>query len=96
MATIIEGSEVASGKGTDEKGFVAGFQIIEIQHDLDYKLNRASLLRESISVVNIRRTTLIEPPSLKEQRIFSTLWRACLFGTLVGMFFSMLWVRLKR
>ena len=96
MATIVDSKVVASGKPAEERGLVVGFEVIEIQHDLDYKLDRASLLRESISSANIRPTSLLEQPSLTEQRIFSKLWRACLFGALSGVFLSVLWVRWKR
>jgi len=96
MATDVDGRVVASGKHANEIGFHTGFEMIGIQHELDYKLNRSSLLRESISSVNLRPTSLIEAPSISEQHIFSKLWQACLFGTFLGMFLSMLWVRLKK
>lgn len=96
MATRFDSKVVASGKSAKERGLASGFEIIEIQHDLEYKLNRSSLLRESISSVNIRPTSLIEPPSISEKRTLSSLWRACLFGALLGVFLSVLWVRLKR
>ena len=96
MATILDSKVLASGKPAEERGLTVGFEAIAIQHDLDYKLNRASVLRESISSANIRPTSLIEPTFISEKRVFSKLWRACLFGTLSGVFLSVLWVRCKK
>ena len=80
----------------DIKDLAVGFEVITIQYYLDYKMNRASGLRESISSANIRPTSLIEATSISEKRVFSKLWRACLFGTLAGVFLSVLWVRWKK
>ena len=96
MATILDGKMVASGKPAKERDLVVGFEVIGIQHDLDYKLNRASVLRESISSINIRPTSLLEPSFISEQRIFSKLWRACLFSALLGVFLSVVWIRWKK
>lgn len=96
MATDVDGRVVASGKHANEIGLHTGFEMIQMQHELDYKLNRSSLLRQSISSAYLRPTSLIEAPSISEQHILSKLWQACLFGTLVGIFLSMLWVRLKK
>ncbi len=93
LGAMLDGKAVANPKSAEERGFATGFRVMEIQHDLEYKLNRSSLLRESISSANIRPTSLIEPISISEQRIFSSLWRVCLFGALLGIFLSVLWVR---
>ena len=73
-----------------------GFSVMAMQHALDYKLNRSSQLRWSISSANIRPTTLIEDISVTEKRMFSSLWRACLFGAFLGVFLMSLWLWLKR
>ncbi len=96
MNTLIDSMTIASGKPAEERELAVGFEVIAIQHDLDYKLNRASILRESISSANIRPTSLIEPTSISQQRIFSTLLRACLFGALLGILLSVLWGRWLR
>lgn len=96
LATILDSNAVNRGKSVEERKFAFGFEVIELQHNLDYKLNRASVLRESISSTNIRPTSLIEPTFVSEKRVFSKLWRACLFGTLSGVFLSVLWVRWKK
>lgn len=93
LARMLDGKAVVSPKSSEERGLVTGFGVMEIQHDLEYKLNRSSLLRESISSANIRPTTLIEPASVSERRIFSTLWRASLFGALLGISLSAIWIR---
>lgn len=93
LARTFDGRTVASPKPAEERGFVTGFEIIAIQHDLEYRLNRSSLLRESISSANIRPTSLIEPASVLERRMFPTLWRTCLLGALLGIILSAIWVR---
>jgi len=93
LASMLDGQAVARPKPVDERGLVTGFGVMAIQHELDYKLNRSSLLRESISSANIRPTSLIESASVSKRRMFSSVWRACLFGTLLGVFLSVLWVR---
>lgn len=70
-----------------------GLNVIIMQHALDYKLNRSTQLRGSISSANIHPTTLIENVSVTEKRMFSSLWRACLFGLLTGTFLSVIWIR---
>ena len=70
-----------------------GFDVMVTQHDLEYVLNRSSQLRESISSANIRPTSLIEDTVVTKKRIFSTLWRACLFGVLTGIFITAIWIR---
>jgi hypothetical protein len=96
LATMLDGQAVARPKPVDERGLVTGFGVMTIQHDLEYKLNRSSLLRESISSANIRPTSLMESVSVTERRMFSSLWRACLFGALLGFVLSAIWVRWKK
>lgn len=93
LAAILDGQAVASPKPAEERRLVTGFGVMATQHDLEYKLNRSSLLRESISSANIRPTSLIEPASVSERRIFASLWRACLFVALLGIILSAIWVR---
>ncbi|MHB8741983.1 MAG: hypothetical protein ACYC9L_02575 [Sulfuricaulis sp.] len=87
---------ITSGKPTEGKGLVAGFTFMTLQHDLDKKMDRYFELREAISSENIRSTSLVEPTSVSKQRIFSTLWRACLFGSLFGILLSVIWVQWKK
>lgn len=96
LTKMLDGQVVVSPKLGEEKGFVTGFGVIATQRDLEFKLNRSSLLRESISSSNIRPTSLIEPASVSERRLFPSLWRTCLLGTLLGIVFSAIWIRLKK
>ena len=91
------GSQAAgSPKQAGEREMAIGFNLMTIQRDLEYKLNRSSSLRESISNANVRPTMLLEPIGLSERRIFLTLWRPCLLGGLLGFVLSVVWIRLKK
>ncbi len=92
IAAVTEGMS-SNCKPSEGREAMAGFSIMTFQRDLEYKLNRASVLRESISSANIRPTSLIEPASISEWRMFSSLWRACLFGLLSGILLSAIWGR---
>lgn len=70
--------------------------IMNMQADLERRKVQAAELRDSISGFNSRGTQLLEPVFVKDKRLFSSLWRVCLFGALLGAFFSVLWVRWKR
>ncbi|MBI3441810.1 MAG: hypothetical protein HY052_08450 [Proteobacteria bacterium] len=96
IAMIPDCKTATSCKPAEGGGLVAGFAIMTMQHDLENKMKRSSELRESISSANIRPTSLVEPTSISEQRIFFTLSRACLFGALLGIFLSLLWIRWKK
>lgn len=96
LATMLDDQAVANPTLTEERGLVTGFRVIATQHDLDYRLNRASLLRGSISSANIRPTSLMESASVSEKRMFSKLWRASLFGALVGILLSTIWAQWKK
>lgn len=96
LAATIEVYENISSKFAEEKGFVTGFRIMSMQHDLDYKQNRASILREAISSSNIRPTFLIEPVSVFQKRLFSRLRHAVLFGGLLGILVSVLFVQWRK
>lgn len=82
---------VADVKPSEGREVMAGLLIIATQTALEFKLNRASSLREAMSA-NIRPTSALEPPSISERRIFSSLWRACLLGALSGIFLSAIWI----
>ncbi len=82
-----------SCKPSEGREVAAGYSIMTFQRDMEYKLNRSSQLRESISSVNIRPTSLIEHASISERRIFSSLWRVCLLGALTGVALSAIMVR---
>jgi len=87
---------LARSKLSKENPAVAAIFILSIQPHLEAKLSRASLLRDSISSSNIRRTGLIDSPSITERHLFSSLWRASLFGALLGILFSTVWIRWKK
>ena len=89
-------TEITETKAVDEKSTSVGFQVMLIEQDIDFKLTRISKLRDSISHSNIKPTILLEQPSVYEQRLFSKLWRACLFGALVGIFITLFWIRWLR
>lgn len=72
---------------------VAGLVILTTQPALEYKLNRASTLREAISSANLRPSTLMEPIYVSERRILSSTWQACLLGALVGIVAIFSWTR---
>jgi hypothetical protein len=86
---------VAAKKSSEGRDVMAGLLIMTTQPALEFKLNRASLLREAMSSANIRPTSALEHPSVSERRIFSSLWRACFFGALSGILLSALWIRWK-
>lgn len=91
MAT--EAMRIPNCNFSEGRGAVAGFFIMMLQRDLEFKLNRSSLLREAISSVNNRSTSLLEPVSISERRLFSSLWRASLLGALSGILLSAIWIR---
>jgi hypothetical protein len=93
LSIIFNSQEHARHKPAEERRLVTGFEVMTIQHDLEYKMNRSSELRDTISSANIRPTTLMENLSIFERRFFSKLWRACLFGALAGIFISAIWIR---
>lgn len=95
LASMLQGRLVATTRTDEESVLATGFGIVATQHDMDFKMNRASQLRESISSANNRPTSLLEPASICEKRMFSKLWRASLFGALVGILLSMIWGQLK-
>lgn len=91
----------------DNKGKInetwLGFAAMMKHQDLDYKLHllenkndRHITLLQSVDSTNIRRTSLLEPISISEKRLFSKLWRACLFGALLGILLSMFWAQRKK
>jgi hypothetical protein len=88
--------ELATNRLSKENAAVAAILIISTQPALEFKLNRASLLREAASSSNIRRTALVAPPSIIERHLFSSIWRAGLFGALLGVFLSAVWFRWKK
>jgi methyl coenzyme M reductase beta subunit len=98
LDTMLDGKikVLASPKPSEGLGLGTGFLLMSTQSILENRLNRSSLLRESVSSANVRPTTTIEPPSVSEQRIFSKLWRACLFGILTGIFLSAIYVKRKK
>ena len=83
---------VTAVKPSEGREVVAWLLIMVTQTALEFKLNQASSLREAMSA-NIRPTSAIEPPSISERRIFSSIWRACLLGALSGIFLSAIWIR---
>ena len=96
LAVMLDGPTIANSKVAEEKVFVTGFRIMATQHELDNKFNRSSLLRESISSINIRPTGLVEPTSISKKRILSSLLRAGLLGALLGALLSMIWIQWKK
>jgi hypothetical protein len=78
---------------TRENGSVAALLIIATQPALEFKRNKASSLREAMSSTNIRRTMLVEIPSISERRILASLWRAGLLGALLGLLLTAVWIR---
>lgn len=70
------------------------FSVLTI--DIWYKLNQSAQLRESISSANIRPTSLMDDITVTEKRMFSSLWRASLFGALLGIILSAIWIRWEK
>lgn len=71
-------------------------QILQTQAEF-YKLkDQVSVIRQSISSINIRPTSLMESVFVAEHRLIRSLWRTCLAGALIGLIFSALLIRLKR
>ena len=79
-----------SSKMSENNEIAGQFRLLAIQNELNVLFNRSSVLMEGLSSLSALRTSLIEPASIEKRRIFSTLWRACLFGTLLGIFLSIL------
>jgi prefoldin subunit 5 len=76
-------------------GASTGFELALLQHDLELNISRASALRESISSKNMRPTTLLEPVAISERKMLASPWRACALGALLGILFSVIWIRWK-
>ena len=60
---------------------------------LEIKKERLSRLLQLVDPGIVNKTELLGPVSISEKRIFSKLWRACLFGSLGGILFIAIWVR---
>lgn len=87
----ITGDEVSGNSSLSrEKQLYTGFYFMQIQHELDQKWRRYWDVRDAISSKNIRPTSLIGSTYVTDQRVFSSLWRACLFGFLLGLLMSVM------
>ncbi|PPK74144.1 hypothetical protein B0F87_11175 [Methylobacter tundripaludum] len=96
IAVLAESMQMSKDKADDAQAVSKGILIMTMQTDLEKKRSQSTELRDLISSFHSRGTELLEPIFVREKRLFSSLWRACLFGTLLGVFFSVLWVRWKR
>jgi hypothetical protein len=63
------------------------------RHELDDDIHRAGVLRDSVSSMNMRPTSLLEPISVTERRMIKSPWRACLFGAIAGVAASLILIR---
>jgi len=70
--------------------------IMDMRANLEKKKEQSIDLQEHLDFLYNRGTELLEPVFVKEKRLFFSLWRVCLFGALLGAFFSVLWVQWKR
>jgi len=93
IAVLAESMQMSKDKADDAQAVSKGILIMTMQTDLERKRSQSTELRDLISSFHSRGTELLEPIFVREKRLFSSLWRACLFGTLLGVFFSVLWVR---
>jgi len=69
--------------------------IASMQNNLFVRREMLVDYKNKISKWNIIDVQLIQPVSVKHKYVFNKLWRACLFGGLLGVLLSVLWVRLK-
>jgi hypothetical protein len=83
---------LADVKQSDGRAVTEGLLLVATQSALEGKLDRAALLRDAMRD-NINPTFALDPPSVSEWRIFSSIWRACLLGALSGIFLSAMWIR---
>jgi len=93
IAVLAESMQMSKDKADDAQAVSKGILIMTMQADLEKKRSQSVGLRDLMSSFYSRGTELLEPIFVREKRLFSSLWRACLFGTLLGVFFSVLWVR---
>lgn len=63
------------------------------QRNIDSTNNK--ILQNVIADYNITNTRLIEPVYVEEHRLFSSLLKALLFGSVLGIFLSVVWMRFK-
>lgn len=83
---------LAVSRNMREGGFaLSGAYFMTIQHDMDFKLAQSSRLRETLFSSNARSSSLMEPVSIYEKRMISSLWRACFFGAFSGVLLALLW-----
>jgi hypothetical protein len=83
---------LADVKQSDGRAITEGLLLVATQSALEGKLNRVASLRDAMRD-NIHPTLALDPPSVSEWRIFSSIWRACLLGALAGIFLSAMWIR---
>jgi flagellar biosynthesis regulator FlaF len=93
IAVLADSMRTGKDKADDAQAVSKGILIMTMQTDLEKKRSQSTELRDLMSSFHSRGTELLEPIFVKDKRIFSSLVRACLFGTLSGVFLSVLWVR---
>jgi hypothetical protein len=71
---------------------VDGMLIMGMQSTLEGKIKLVWSLRDAMWARTLP-TYALDPPSVSEWRRFSSIWRACLFGALSGIFLSAIWIR---
>ena len=69
---------------------VTGLQFLELQHNRDVTLKYSNDLRSGMFYAG-RNTSLVYAPSVLEENIFYSVWRASLFGAFFGVFMIFLW-----
>ena len=67
--------------------------IASMQNNLFVRREMLIDYKNKISKWNIIDVQLIQPVSVKHKYVFNKLWRACLFGSLLGVLLSVIWVR---
>ncbi|MDO9399234.1 MAG: hypothetical protein Q7T79_00895 [bacterium] len=93
IAILADSMQSGKDKADDAQAVSKGILIMTMQTDLEKKRSQSTELRDLMSSFHSRGTELLEPIFVKDKRLFSSLARACLFGTLSGVFLSVLWVR---
>ena len=93
ISLLADSMKISKDKTDDTQAVSKGILIMTMQVDLEKKRNQLIELRDLTSSFNSRGTELLEPIFVREKSLFSSLWRAGLFGTLLGIFLSVLWVR---
>ena len=72
---------------------VEASRVVHLQRNIDCINNK--IPQNIIADFNLINTRLLEPIFVEEHRLFSSLLKALLFGSVLGIFLSVVWMRFK-